>query len=152
MSNESEILKERKSDEYQKEVVVNFTDYREKVEKENDEKRKTQSKKRRSKGRGKGRGKGTRKKKDPNAPKRPKSAYLFFSMEERPRLRKKHPKMGFGPLSKRLGKEWKSLSDDEKKHYEKMAKKDKKRYEDEMDAYEKKGSSKSKSKEASEDD
>jgi len=139
MSQESEYIEERKSKKYKEPVVVSFEEYRKQVEEEMEERRKSQPRKaRKTKSGGRGKGKGTRRKKDKNAPKRPRSAFLFFSMDERPRLHKKYPKLKFGPLSKKLGKEWAKVSDEDRRHYDKQAKKDKKRYEEQMVAYDKK--------------
>ena len=77
-------------------------------------------------------------KKDPNQPKRGKSAFMFFSIETRPKLVKSKPDLAFGEYGKLIGEQWKKLSDAEKKPYSKLAAKDKARYEKEMAAYKKK--------------
>lgn len=73
--------------------------------------------------------------KDKNAPKKNKSSYIFFTEELRPKLQKKFPKDTIGDLSKRLGKLWTNLKDNDKTKYEKLASKDKKRYNDELNKY-----------------
>lgn len=76
------------------------------------------------------------KKKDPNAPKRAMTAYMYYSQEMRPRLKEDHPDFSFGELSKALGKKYSERSDQEKQKYEEMAKNDKDRYEKQMSNYE----------------
>lgn len=78
---------------------------------------------------------GKKAKKDPNAPKRPRSAYIFFSNDVRPNLAKKHPGEPITELSKRIGEQWRNASDADKKKYETQAAKDKVRYERESKAY-----------------
>lgn len=79
----------------------------------------------------------SRKKKDPNAPKKNKSPYLFFSgkrfeeiVEKEPPLRSK-----VAEVAKIIGAEWAEMSDAQKEPYVKQAEVDKKRYEQEMDNY-----------------
>lgn len=54
---------------------------------------------------------GTSKKagKDPNAPKRPLSAFFLFSQDERPEIKKKNPSMSVGDISKEIGARWKKV-------------------------------------------
>ncbi|KAL4795557.1 Non-histone chromosomal protein 6 [Aspergillus venezuelensis] len=77
----------------------------------------------------------TRRKKDPNAPKRGLSAYMFFANDNREKVREENPGITFGQVGKMLGEKWKALSDKERKPYEDKAATDKKRYEDEKAAY-----------------
>ncbi|KAI8375027.1 high mobility group box domain-containing protein [Choanephora cucurbitarum] len=72
-----------------------------------------------------------RAKKDPSAPKRSLSAYMFFSQEWRDTIKKENPEASFGQIGKLLGEKWKSMDDEEKKPYIEMAEADKKRYESE---------------------
>uniref|UniRef100_A0A914YY76 HMG box domain-containing protein n=1 Tax=Panagrolaimus superbus TaxID=310955 RepID=A0A914YY76_9BILA len=69
--------------------------------------------------------------KDPNAPKRGKSAYFIWLAENRARLTK--PGMGVTDVAKAAGVEWGQIGD--KTKWEKLAAEDKKRYEREMAAY-----------------
>lgn len=71
-------------------------------------------------------------KKDPNAPKRPKSAYLFFTSEKMASIRAQNPDMVQKEIMKRAGEMWKELSEDQKKKFQDMAARDKTRYEKEM--------------------
>ena len=78
-------------------------------------------------------------KKDPNKPKKPKSGFLFFCDEHRPKMietqKKKNKKVVIGDIAKELGKKWKKLSDDQRAKYNKMNEKDKDRYSKELEAY-----------------
>lgn len=69
--------------------------------------------------------------KDPNAPKRAKSSYMFFTDYMRTKIRAKYPNDSMGEVSKKLGKMWNSLTPKEKSKFEKMASKDKVRYQNE---------------------
>jgi len=77
------------------------------------------------------------KKKDKNAPKKPCSAFFWFSREKRSEFKAKNPDAGFGEMGKLIGSAWRQLSDDEKKPYNEKAAKDKERYQQEMSTYEK---------------
>ncbi|KAI3397486.1 hypothetical protein diail_10698 [Diaporthe ilicicola] len=81
-------------------------------------------------------GKGARRaKKDPNAPKRGLSAYMFFANEQRENVREENPGITFGQVGKLLGERWKALNEKQRAPYEAKAAADKKRYEDEKQAY-----------------
>ncbi|CAI5759276.1 unnamed protein product [Candida verbasci] len=84
--------------------------------------------------------KASRKKKDPEAPKRSLSAYMFFANENRDIVRAENPGISFGQVGKVLGDKWKALSDDDKAPYQSKADADKKRYEKEKAEYAKKSS------------
>ena len=77
--------------------------------------------------------------KDPDKPKRTRSAFFYFSEEQRPRLmdkvRKGGGKVNIGTISKQLGSMWKSLSPKKREKYDTLNKKDKSRYQDEMEVY-----------------
>jgi len=79
--------------------------------------------------------KNAKKKKDPNAPKRGLSAYMFFANEQRENVRSENPGIAFGQVGKLLGERWKALSPKQRDPYEAKAATDKKRYEDEKAAY-----------------
>ncbi|KAH8483736.1 hypothetical protein H0E87_028233 [Populus deltoides] len=76
-----------------------------------------------------------KKKKDPNAPKRSKSAYMFFSQMERENVRKSNPGIVFGEIAKALADKWNAMSAEEKEPYEEMARNDKKRYKLQVNDY-----------------
>jgi len=77
--------------------------------------------------------------KDPNKPKRAKSAYLFYCADHRPKilekLRKKKQKINIAEVSKKLGAMWGTLDEKAKTPYKKKAQKDRNRYKDEMEQY-----------------
>lgn len=73
--------------------------------------------------------------KDPNAPKRPQSAYILFVKEARPQLIADNPGAKQTELMSLAGKAWKELDADDKQKFEALNKKDKKRYEREMQDY-----------------
>ncbi|TYH01069.1 hypothetical protein ES288_A09G028200v1 [Gossypium darwinii] len=76
-----------------------------------------------------------RRKKDPNAPKRAMSGFMFFSQVERENIKKTNPGASFAEVSRILGEKWKKLSEEEKEPYEAKAKVDKRRYDVERNAY-----------------
>ena len=80
-------------------------------------------------------GKGKRAKKDPNAPKRALSAYMFFSAAKRAEIAAANPDFGITDVAKALGEQWKTVTDEEKNVYQQQADEDKIRYEREMAAY-----------------
>lgn len=59
--------------------------------------------------------KGTKAAKDPNAPKRPLSAYMYYSQAQRNNTKEANPEATFGELGKIMGAAWKSMSDEQKK-------------------------------------
>ena len=77
-----------------------------------------------------------KKKKDPNAPKRASTAFIFYTKERQPQLKAEHPSWAFGDFGKHIGAEWRGMSDKRKTAYNKMADNDKARYQDEMQDYE----------------
>lgn len=80
---------------------------------------------------------------EPNMPKKPRSAFIYFSNEKRETVKKdltkKNPNMNgkeiFRLVAKELGARWKKVSENDKKKYTKMAEDDKKRYEKEITEY-----------------
>ncbi|KAL8698565.1 MAG: hypothetical protein Q9201_006497 [Fulgogasparrea decipioides] len=78
---------------------------------------------------------GGKKKKDPNAPKRGLSAYMFFANENRDSVREENPGITFGQVGKVLGEKWKALNSKQREPYEAKAKADKDRYESEKASY-----------------
>lgn len=73
--------------------------------------------------------------KDPNKPKGCKSAYIYFTEHRRDVLTKKNEKFEFGTFASECGGLWKTMSDEEKACFEKLAHKDKLRYQKEMEGY-----------------
>lgn len=80
-------------------------------------------------------GKRKKAKKDPNAPKKNMTAYFLYSMAARPKVKEDYPEAGFGDIAKIISKQYKALSDKERKKWEKKAIEDKERYQREMAAY-----------------
>jgi len=75
------------------------------------------------------------KKKDPNAPKRGRSAYILFSSDKRKEVEGANPGISFTEVTVKLGAMWKSLTEGAQKKYKDLAAKDKERYEKEKAAY-----------------
>jgi hypothetical protein len=73
-----------------------------------------------------------RQKKDPNAPKHPMSAFLFYLSAMRKKYTEKYPDYGVGMISKVIAAEWKELTDAQKEPYVKQSDADKSRYSREM--------------------
>jgi len=77
-------------------------------------------------------------KKDKNAPKGAKSAYILFCADERPKVKEEEPGMDAKKIATELGKRWKELKEDDEekvKEYQKMAEEDKVRFQNEMENY-----------------
>ena len=77
----------------------------------------------------------TKKIKDPDAPKRPKSGYLFFCEEKRSEYKKANLNASATELTSILGKAWKSLMDEEKMPFLNKAQEAKLGYKNAMDLY-----------------
>lgn len=77
----------------------------------------------------------SRRQMDANAPKRPLSAYMFYSQDNRERVRRENPDVSFGQYGKILEKEWSEMSEQARAPYLKKAEDDKKRYETEKAHY-----------------
>lgn len=56
----------------------------------------------------------TKKKKDPNAPKRPPSSYLMFQNEIRKELKTQHPEIKHSELLTMISKQWAEMTDEQK--------------------------------------
>lgn len=79
--------------------------------------------------------------KDPNKPKKYKTAYMFFNIERVEDFKKKNPniKINIIEIAKENTEKWKKVKEDEKiyEKYKKLEDKDKKRYKKELDIYNK---------------
>ena len=73
--------------------------------------------------------------KDPNAPKRPLSAYMFFGQAMRSKIVAANPQMKATEIMQQLGVEWKKCGDKDKSKYEAQAAADKTRYDNAMKKY-----------------
>ena len=76
-----------------------------------------------------------KKKKDPNAPKRPLSAFFLFCQDERPAVKAVYPNYSVGEAAKELGERWNKVSADVKAKYEAKAAQDKTRYDKDLANY-----------------
>lgn len=76
-----------------------------------------------------------KRKKDPNAPKRAMSGFMFFSQAERENTKKENPGIAFTDIGKALGEKWRKMSAEEKEPYEAKARADRKRWKDELGDY-----------------
>lgn len=74
-------------------------------------------------------------KKDPNKPKGPTSAYLFYLQHKRQEAKESGEKVDFTTFSQECSASWKKMKDPEKEGYFKQAEEDKKRYHKEMESY-----------------
>ncbi|XP_043730895.1 high mobility group protein B2-like [Cervus elaphus] len=81
------------------------------------------------------------KKKDPNAPKGPPSAFFLFCSEYCPKIKSEHPGLSIGDTAKKLGEMWSEQSAKDKQPYEQKAAKLKEKYEKGTAAYRAKGKS-----------
>lgn len=75
-----------------------------------------------------------------NAPKKQLSGYIYFSQEEREKLKIENPKMTTNQIMKEISNRWAAMSEEEKAPFMEAAKGDQKRYDDEV-AYSKNKSS-----------
>ena len=76
--------------------------------------------------------KATKKRKDPNAPTKPRSAYILFCNDERANVVRDNPDISATDVLKKLGQRWRQLSDKDKAHYHEGYAKDRERYAREM--------------------
>lgn len=75
--------------------------------------------------------------KDPNKPKKIRSAYIFFSIDKRNEIKTKYPNLKPQEIMKKIGESWKKLSLEKKEKYEKQKEIDKERFNSDMKKYEK---------------
>ena len=68
-------------------------------------------------------------------PKKTRSPYNCYSMEQHSEIKKSNPSISFGDIQKQISTTWKKLTDSDKESYVKQSLEDRKRYESEMDAY-----------------
>ena len=74
-------------------------------------------------------------KKDPNKPKGPTSAYLYFLQDKRREAKEAGEKVDFATFSQECSASWKKMTDDDKADYFQQADGDKKRYQKQMATY-----------------
>ncbi|CAG8446207.1 1757_t:CDS:2 [Ambispora leptoticha] len=73
--------------------------------------------------------------KDPNAPKKPNTAYILFSNEIRAATKAEFPDLNQKEIVTKIGLKWKELSREQKKVYEDRYFADRERYDEELRAY-----------------
>ena len=76
-----------------------------------------------------------KKKKDPNAPKRASTAWIFYTSEMRIKLREENPDKKMTELTTIMSEMWRNLSDEDKEPYRILEGNDRKRYKLEKDEY-----------------
>lgn len=86
-------------------------------------------------------GKSKKKKKDPNAPKRPLSAFFLYCHDERPKVKETYPDYGVAECAKELAQRWATCKNKDK--YEAQAAQEKVKYEKAMEKYNAKKGTKS---------
>ena len=67
-------------------------------------------------------------KKDPDAPKRPPTAFFLYAQTRRDAIKRAHKGAGVTEIARELGKEWRSLSDAKKDKFYAKAEKEKEKY------------------------
>lgn len=76
-----------------------------------------------------------KRKKDPNAPKRARGSYVFFTLDERPKIIKENPEIKFIEIGHAMGERWRALPAEAKAEYEQKANDDKRRFAEETAQY-----------------
>merc|ERR1719357_2108294 len=79
--------------------------------------------------------------KDPGAPKRNMGSFMWFSLEERPKIKAEMPEIGHLDIFKELGKRWTQCPMESKNKFKEMAANDRMRYESEKTIYSRKSQS-----------
>ena len=74
-------------------------------------------------------------KKDPNAPKGAKNAYIFFCSEKREQVKEENSEMSAKEIISELARLWQEADEDVKAEYQEKAAQDKQRYQEEMADY-----------------
>mmetsp|Transcript_2426 Transcript_2426/g.3671 ORF Transcript_2426/g.3671 Transcript_2426/m.3671 type:complete len:549 (-) Transcript_2426:135-1781(-) len=72
---------------------------------------------------------------DPNAPKKPYTAYIYFSNHIRPDVKQQYPEMTFAEIAREMGRRFQQLSPEEKSYWQHVATSEKERYDRELEAY-----------------
>ena len=70
-----------------------------------------------------------KKKKDPNAPKKPLTAFMLFTNHRRPQLLKEKPSIKITEVSCEIGREWKEMNEEQQNVWKKKAQDAKLEYE-----------------------
>merc|ERR1711937_747713 len=80
-------------------------------------------------------GKGGKPMKDPNAPKKPLSAYFMYSQEERLKVKAQFPDYSITEVAKELGRRWATINPAIKQSYEQRYQESRRQYEQALQAY-----------------
>jgi hypothetical protein len=72
---------------------------------------------------------------DPNAPKKPCTAYIYFSNSVREDIKLQNPEFTFTDIAKEMGRRFKQLDPEGKKYWQDIAMREKERYDRELEAY-----------------
>lgn len=73
--------------------------------------------------------------KDPNAPKKPLSAYFLFTNDERQKIKSEFPNMGITDIAKETGRRWANIPSDSREHYESRYQESRNQYDQDMTTY-----------------
>lgn len=73
--------------------------------------------------------------KDENAPKKGKSAFLYYVENKKDDCKKENPDLKHKEVISKLSKQWNALSDGDKKPFQDLAERDKERFKKEKEAY-----------------
>ncbi|CAF1072551.1 unnamed protein product [Adineta steineri] len=76
-----------------------------------------------------------KKAKDPNAPKRFRTAYILFSVEKREEVKNDNPGLSAKEMLAELGAQWKAADAATKQRFQKLSDAEKSEYEEKMAAY-----------------
>ncbi|GAA5985821.1 hypothetical protein JCM5350_006897, partial [Sporobolomyces pararoseus] len=73
--------------------------------------------------------------KDPNAPKRPASAYIEYQNHVRDEFRERHSDLSYSDVLKKIGESWAAMSDEQKQPYHDIMERKKSTYLNDKKAY-----------------
>lgn len=76
-----------------------------------------------------------KRRRDPNAPKQPLTAFFIYSTEERPKVKEDHPTMSVTDVAKELGRRWSELQPEVKQSFHARADERRQKFDLEMAAY-----------------
>jgi len=79
--------------------------------------------------------KSNKRRRDPNAPKQPLTAFFIYSTEERPKVKDDHPTMSVTDVAKELGRRWSELDSETKQRFHARADELRQKFDLEMAAY-----------------
>lgn len=76
-----------------------------------------------------------KRRRDPNAPKQPLTAFFIYSTEERPKVKEDHPTMSVTDVAKELGRRWSELDAESKQRFHARADELRQKFDLDMAAY-----------------